>query len=184
MDEQAPLTGLIGRVQGGDAEALGPIFAAAYEDLRRMARHRLSAGALGPLLDTTALVHESFLRFAGAGQLRVEDRAHFFRYAGQVTCSVIVDVARASLAGRRGSDAAHVTLNTAIGDSVGVRDELEILRVHEALDELGALDQRLVQVVQMRYFAGLTEVEIADSLGLTERTARTYSTLASAGQPA
>lgn len=172
MDEHVPLTELIRRAQVGDADALGAVFAAAYEDLRRMARHRLSANTRGPLLDTTALVHESFLRFAGAGQLRVEDRAHFFRYAGQVMRSVIVDAARASLAERRGGNVAQVTLNTAIGDRVGVRDEREILRVHEALEELAALDQRLVQVVEMRYFAGLTEVEIAESLGLTERTVR------------
>jgi RNA polymerase sigma factor (TIGR02999 family) len=172
MDEHVPLTELIRRAQVGDSDALGAVFAAAYEDLRRMARHRLSAAARGPLLDTTALVHESFLRFAGAGQLRVEDRAHFFRYAGQVMRSVIVDAARASLAERRGGNAGHVTLNTAICDVAGVRDEREILRVHEALDELAALDPRLVQVVEMRYFAGLTDVEIAESLGLTERTVR------------
>jgi RNA polymerase sigma factor (TIGR02999 family) len=168
MPEAAPLTDLIQRAQSGDEGALKQVFDVTYQDLRRMARARISQGARGTLLDTTALVHESFLRFANAGELRVNDRAHFFRYAGHVMRSVIVDMARARLAERRGGDARHVTLNTAVAERTGQGEE-EVLRVHE---ELARHDARMVQVVELRYFAGLTESEIAQILGVTDRTVR------------
>lgn len=171
MADQRPLTDLIRLAQDGDADALRRVFDLAYEDLRRMARARLAPHARGPYIDTTGLVHESFIRFAAAGQLRLEDRLHFFRYAGQVMRSVIVDIARAAQRERRGGDAAHVTLNTAIGDSLPAGEE-EILRVHEALDEIAALDARIAQVVEMRYFAGMSELEIGAALGITDRTVR------------
>jgi RNA polymerase sigma factor (TIGR02999 family) len=171
VNTAAPLTDLIRRAQDGDDAALRLVFDTTYEDLRRMARARLSAGARGTLLDTTSLVHESFLRFANAGELRVNDRAHFFRYAGHVMRSVIVDMARARLAERRGGDAAHVTLNTALGNSLSSGEE-EIVRVHEALEELARHDARMVQVVELRYFSGLTENEVAAVLGVTDRTVR------------
>jgi RNA polymerase sigma factor (TIGR02999 family) len=116
-------------------------------------------------------VHESYLRFANAGQLRIEDRQHFLRYTSHVMRSVVVDLVRGKLAERRGGGVAHVTLNTGINDGAPAAEE-EILRVHEALAELGALNERMAQVVEMRYFAGLTETEIADALGVTERTVR------------
>ena len=115
MTPQTALTDLIHRAQEGDPNAFRQVFNTTYEDLRRMARARLSPGARGTLLDTTSLVHESYLRFANAGELRIEDRAHFFRYARHVMRSVIVDLARSRLAERRGGDAEHVTLNTALG---------------------------------------------------------------------
>jgi RNA polymerase sigma factor (TIGR02999 family) len=171
MAEDVPLTDLIQRAQAGDAAALRLVFDAAYADLRRMARGRLRQSERGTLLDTTSLVHESYLRFANAGQLRIEDRVHFFRYAGQVMRSVIVDMARARLTDRRGGDALRVTLDTAIGESVAGGED-EIVRVHEALNELGRFDARMIQVVEMRYFAGMTEAEIGAALGVTDRTVR------------
>jgi RNA polymerase sigma factor (TIGR02999 family) len=165
------LTDLIRKAQSGDAVALHGVFDATYQELRSMARRRLRANNRGTLLDTTSLVHESFLRFANAGQLRIEDRRHFLRYASQVMRSVVVDYVRERMAERRGGNAAHVTLNTQLGnrDADGAA---EILRVHEALEELKALDERMAQVVEMRYFAGMTEVEIAEALGVTDRTVR------------
>lgn len=168
-----PLTDLLQRAHEGDSAALRSVFDAAYEDLRRMAHARLRSDTRGTLLDTTALVHESFLRFARAGELKLEDRLHFFRYASHVMRSVIVDMARARHADRRGGDASHITLNTAIGEgTVEESASDEILRVHAALEDLAALDQRMSQVVEMRYFAGMTEAEIGTALGVTERTVR------------
>jgi RNA polymerase sigma factor (TIGR02999 family) len=155
----------------GDDAALKLVFDAAYGDLRRLARMRLTPGSRGALLDTTSLVHESYLRFTSANRTSIHDRRHFLRYAGHVMRSVIVDFVRESLAERRGGDALHVTLNTGIGDATAA-GEAEILNVHEALEELGKYDARLVQVVEMRYFAGMTETEIADALGVTDRTVR------------
>lgn len=171
MDTSRPLTELLRRAGEGDATALNELFAIAYEDLRRMAHHRLRASTRGSVLGTTALVHESYFRFVNAGRLRIEDRAHFFRYASQVMRSVIVDLARARASERRGGGVSPVTLNTAIGDGLG-GGEVEILRVHEALADLARLDERLATVVEMRYFAGFTEAEIAESLGINERTVR------------
>jgi RNA polymerase sigma factor (TIGR02999 family) len=168
---QAALTDLIRRANEGDEGALQRVFDAAYQDLRRLARMRLSPGARGVYLDTTALVHESYLRFAGAGQLSLQDRQHFMRYAATVMRSVIVDFVRERQAERRGGEALHVTLNTEAGDPMGGAQE-EIIRVHEALEELAQLDRRIAQVVEMRYFAGMTELEIADALGVTDRTVR------------
>jgi RNA polymerase sigma factor (TIGR02999 family) len=169
--QSTPLTDLIQRAQGGDDAALREVFDATYDDLRRLARVRLSKGGRGTVLDTTSLVHESYLRFANAGQLSIKDRQHFLRYASHVMRAVIVDLVRGKLAERRGGGAAHVTLNSEVGDVVG-EGENEILRVHEALEELGRYDARLVHVVEMRYFAGMTEAEIADALGVTDRTVR------------
>jgi len=171
MNEARPLTDLLHRAQDGDPAAFREVFDATYQDLRQLARQRLSRGGRGALLDTTALVHESFVRFANAGNLKLEDRNHFMRYASHVMRSVIVDIARAGQAQRRGGDAVHVTLNTEVGERTG-RGEDEILRVHETLEELHAVDPRLVQVVEMRYFAGMTEADIAVALGVSDRTVR------------
>lgn len=165
------LTDLIARARDGDAGAMRRLFDIAYDDLRRMARSRLGKPARGALLDTTSLVHESFIRFANSGELHINDRAHFFRYAGQVMRSVIVDIVRAAQAERRGGDVDHLTLNTALGARM-TDGSIEILKVHDALEDLAALDARLSQVVELRYFAGLTEEQTAEALGVTDRTVR------------
>jgi len=171
MEDAGSLTALIHRAAKGDAEAADELFAATYKDLRRLARARLRAGGRNTLLDTSSLVHESFLRFAGAGRLRLQDRIHFMRWAGRVMRSVIVDFARRRQAERRGGGGNHITLTTGIGGSTA-DGALEILRVHEALDAMAALDARMAQVVELRYFGGMTEAEIAEALGVTDRTVR------------
>jgi RNA polymerase sigma factor (TIGR02999 family) len=151
--------------------ALKLVFDATYHDLRNMARARLTRVKRGPWLDTTALVHESYLRFADAGRLSIEDRKHFMGYASHVMRSVIVDFAREAQTARRGGLSLHVTLDP---ESAGTNTDAsaEILSVHEALDELATYDPRLVQVVEMRYFAGMSEAEIADALDVNARTVR------------
>jgi RNA polymerase sigma factor (TIGR02999 family) len=155
----------------GHAGSVDALFAAAYQELRRLARSRLRGGGRNAVLDTTSLVHESYLRLARAGRLAVEDRTHFLRYASCAMRSVIVDLVRQSQAGRRGGAADHVTLTTraGAGETAGAR---QILRVHDAIGELARHDARMAQVVEMRYFGGLTEQEIADALEVTDRTVR------------
>jgi RNA polymerase sigma factor (TIGR02999 family) len=173
MNEPVPLTQLIHRAQHGDREAVDALYAATYPDLRRLARSRLRAGRRHTLLDTGSLVHESYLRFAAARHLSFEDRVHFMRWAVQVMRSVIVDFARRRLAERRGGGAARVTLDVEhVMASAGATGEAEILGVHQALDRIAALDPRMTQVVEMRYFGGMTEPEIAQALSVTERTVR------------
>jgi RNA polymerase sigma factor (TIGR02999 family) len=164
------LTELLGRVHSGDAEARNALFAAAYAELHRLARSRLRDGGRNTLLDTTGLVHESFLRFVSGGALRADDRRAFFAYASQVMRSVIVNSARDRIAQKRGGgDLRPLTLSTQLADQAAT-DEETILRVHEALDALEQADSRLAQVAQMRYFGGYSEQEIAETLGISDRT--------------
>jgi RNA polymerase sigma factor (TIGR02999 family) len=153
---------------GADANSM---FSAHYRDLRRLAHARLRDGRRDALLDTTALVHESYLRLSQATGLRFPARARFLVYAGRVMRSLIVDYARKRQTERRGGDLAQITLTTQIvGASFSA--EQEIVRVHEALEQLEQVDERMARVVEMRYFAGLTEVEIAAALDVTDRTVR------------
>ena len=157
--------------RGGDRGAVDQLFDALYPDLRRIAHARLAPHRRNGLLDTTALVHECYVKFASLQRLGVEDRAHFLAYSARVMRSIIVDMARASQAERRGGGQEHVTLNTANGADVR-QPEDEIVDVDAALADLARLDPRLASVVEMRYFGGLSEVEIGQALGLTDRTVR------------
>jgi RNA polymerase sigma factor (TIGR02999 family) len=147
------------------------LFPVLYAELRRLARSRLAAGGRNVLLDTTALVHESFLRLQGAGKVRMEDRDQFLAYAATTMRSVVIDFVRRRKSEKRGGDVEHITLDTAMGEVLGASDG-EILDVHEALESLAKVDARLVQVVEMRYFAGLTDEEIAAALKISDRTVR------------
>jgi len=165
------LTLLFAQAGNGDAQALDRIFTLLYDDLALMARARLRRGERMTLADTGALVHESWLRLQRAGGLQFENRGHFLAHAARVMRSVITDIARKSLAERRGGDQVFVTLDTAVGESVAASDP-GVLDVAQAVDELARLEPRLAQVVEMRWFAGLSEADIASALGLTERTVR------------
>ncbi len=152
-------------------ESVRALFPALYHELRRLARSRLAGGGRHTLLDTSALVHEAFLRMQRDGGVNVNDREHFMAYAATTMRSIIIDFVRRRSAERRGGDAEHVTLDTRAAGTLGGSDE-EILAVHEALQILAQVDQRLVRVVEMRYFAGLTDAEIGAALGVTDRTVR------------
>ncbi len=163
------LTDLLGRVQGGDAEARDALFAAAYAELHRLAQARLRHGGRSALLDTTGLVHESYLRFARAGELRAEDRRAFFAYASQVMRSVILNGVRERIALKRGGNRQSSEASSALASDLS-GNEQTVLDVHEALKDLEKADLRLAQVAEMRYFGGYSEKEIAETLEITERT--------------
>jgi RNA polymerase sigma factor (TIGR02999 family) len=167
----AELTALLLRASAGDKAAREQLFAAAYADLHAQARARLRAGGRNTLLDTTSLVHESFLRFEQAGKFDSADRGHFFAYAASVMRSVIVDFARARNAQRRGGGLERVKLDTDLGDQLAAEED-QVVHVHQALKRLEQADERLAKVVEMRYFAGMSEAEIGAALGVTERTVR------------
>ncbi len=167
-----PVTLLLQQLAQGDRAALDQLYAALYPELKRVARARLhSGGRADGSLHTTTLVHETFLRLVAAQELRLEDRRHFFAYAARTMRSVIVDEARAWLAERRGGGAAHVTLSSADDEGICAGSD-EPLAVHEALTRLATLEPELAEVVEMRYFGGYTEDEIAELLQLSERTVR------------
>ena len=146
-------------------------FAASYAELRQLARARLRGGGRDVVLDTTALVHESFLRLAQREGVAFPDRARFLGYASKVMRSVIVDLVRQRGNERHGGELARVTLTTDLLDGAVAAEE-HILRVHEALEELQQVDVRMAQVVEMRFFAGLSDLEIAAALQVTDRTVR------------
>jgi len=165
MDEH-DVDALIARVNAGEPGAQDALFATAYPALRELARTRLrdSGGHAGGL-QTTQLVHESYLRLARSQRLQAESRREFFAYAARVMREFIVDTLR------RPRDGEPLTLDTRIEDELQ-GGSAEVLKVHEALAALQAAEPRLAQVVEMRYFGGYTEVEIGETLGLTERTVR------------
>jgi RNA polymerase sigma factor (TIGR02999 family) len=163
------LTQLFDAVNSGDRGAVDRLMAVMYQELRQLAHRRLNASPRGNTLETTGLVHESYLRFLNAGRLRINDRTHFMAYASRVMRSIIIDLARSRGAERHGGGMLQVTLNTQVADEACTSDE-HLIRINEVLEELSKSEPRLVQVVEMRYFGGLNESEIAEMLGLTERT--------------
>jgi RNA polymerase sigma factor (TIGR02999 family) len=163
------ITELIRALNAGDADSLDRLFHLLYADLRQVAHSRLRRSEGPAPLDTTALVNESYLRFVQLRELRVEDRGHFLSYAARVMRSVVVDMVRESRADRRGGGVTPVTLDTSLAGAQ-VAGEEEILAVHSALDELAVIDQRLAQIVEMRYYVGLEMSEIAEVLGVGKRT--------------
>lgn len=162
---------LVRRVNAGESGVQDELFSAAYGELSQLARARLRHGGRSTCLDTGALVHESCLRLLTGGQLRAASRRAFFAYASRVMRSVIIDAVREHQSQRRGGAHEHLTLDTRILEGLP-HGEDEVLRVHEALDVLAQAEPRLAKVVEMRYFAGCTEVEIAEALLITERTVR------------
>jgi RNA polymerase sigma factor (TIGR02999 family) len=165
------LTELLGRLQAGDTAARDALFAAAYGELHRLAHARLRDGGRDAVMDTTCLVHESYLRFVRAGELRAEDRRAFFAYASHVMRSVILNSVRERIAQKRGGDRPPLALFTGVGADLPDAEET-VLAVHEALEALERVDPRSAQVAQMRYFGGYSEQEIAETLQVTERTVR------------
>jgi RNA polymerase sigma factor (TIGR02999 family) len=159
----------MGSAEGG-SEATQELFSILYHDLRRLAHARLQRNEPITLLDTTSLVHETFLRVLKSGQIEAASRPSFLAYAAQVMRSVIVDFVRQRHAERRGGDNPRVPLDSAA--EVVPSEEMEVLRVSEALDELAKVDERLMRVVEMRYFGGFTEEDIALALGVNQRTVR------------
>jgi RNA polymerase sigma factor (TIGR02999 family) len=157
-------------MEGRGSEAAGEIFSLLYSDLRRLAHARLRRNEPITLLDTTSLVHETFLRILKSGRIEAPARPRFLAYAAQVMRSIIVDFVRQRHAERRGGDDIRVPLEDAAG--LVPSAEEEILRVNEALDELAKAEPRLVKIVEMRYFGGFTEEDIALALGVNERTVR------------
>jgi RNA polymerase sigma factor (TIGR02999 family) len=168
-----PITRLLQLAAAGDRAALDQVYASLYPELKRVARARLRHQGRGDSLGTTTLLHESFLRLVNTSELRLVDRRHFFAYAARTMRNIIIDSAREHLAERRGGGAAHETLG---GDAaLQVADtstSSELIRVSEALLELEKVDPELAELVDMRYFGGYTESEIAELQEVTERTIR------------
>jgi RNA polymerase sigma factor (TIGR02999 family) len=139
----------------GDSAALDQLFDVLYEDLRRLAHSRLCRSGEATLLETSALVHETYLRLFRSGQLPAADRHQFMAYAARVMRSIVVDFVRRRSADRRGGGAEHLNLESEALSVIDPREN-EIIGMHEALVALEQIDDRLAEIVEMRYFGGLT----------------------------
>ncbi len=165
MPKLPEITVLLEAYAGGDQHAFGQAVALVYPELRRVARGQRRAVSGSPTLDTTAIVHEAYLKLLGSAQNDWRNRGHFLAVAATAMRQVAVDYARAHRRTKRGGDRVRVELDEA--QAAERRQMDEILAVHDALEHLAAEDPRLVQVVECRYFAGMTEPETATALDLS-----------------
>jgi RNA polymerase sigma factor (TIGR02999 family) len=168
VDPHAPVTQLLARARAGDAQALGEAYSAVYDELKRAARSQLRR--MRDAFETTALVHEAYLKLAGGAQLAAVDRNHLLALSARAMRQVLVDDARARNADKRGGGIDALTLTTRI--DAGERAVVEVLALDELLAALHTLDERAAQIVELRYFGGYSEVEIAEMLGISDRTLR------------
>jgi RNA polymerase sigma factor (TIGR02999 family) len=164
------ITALLAAVGGGDRAAVDRLFAHVYEELRRLARRQLAAGGAGPTLDTTALVHEAYLRLSHDARWTVEDRRHFFALAARAMRHVIVDHARRRRRQKRGGGALAVDLDAA--ELAAPERAEELIALDASLARLEAAEAELAQLVEWRFFAGLSVEEIAELLGVSDRTVK------------
>ena len=164
------ITAALEKLDLNDPEQAGALLTLVYEELRTLARRQMRGEREGHTLGPTALVHEAYLRLVGGGPIAVEGRAHFFRLASRAMRQVLVDSARRRDAERRGGDQHPVTLDEAIIADGGASG-YDVLGLHEALERLTAMDPALGQLVEMRFFTGLTLDEAADMLGVSRRKA-------------
>jgi RNA polymerase sigma factor (TIGR02999 family) len=164
------LTMLLARVGEGDARARDRFFDAVYVELKRLAGGHLRRQGTLTNLDSTSLVHEAFLRFVQRGNIELGNRRIFFGYASQVMRSVIIDYVRERAAKKRGGGVVFQTLVTGYAGDEFAFDEIEPL--HEALKDLQRIDQRLHDVVEMRYFGGLSIEEVAEVMGVSSVTVK------------
>jgi RNA polymerase sigma factor (TIGR02999 family) len=168
MDASTPSTDVLAELRSGGRESLDRLLPLVYQELRAMAHRHLGGGGRGGTLQTTALVHEAYLKLVDQSRAEWSDRAHFLALASVAMRHVLVDRARGRLALKRGGEFRRITLDE---HEIAVDDQPEaLMQLDEAMQRLGELDPRLVRVVECRFFGGLTEEEIAAALGLTVRT--------------
>lgn len=162
------LTGLLARWGHGDRGALGELMPAVYGHLRRQAASAMRGERPDHTLQATALVHEAFLRLAGAKPIVWRDRRHFFAVAASMMRRILVDHARGLRAERRGGDRCRVPL--ADLDGVGEPPRIDLLALDEVLHDLARVDARKARVIELRFFGGLSVAETAELLSVSKPT--------------
>ena len=153
-----------------DRRAAEELFSLLYKDVKRLAHRELRRVRAGETLQTTALIHEAYLKLLRSPQFN--DRAHFLRSAALAMRHILVNHARDRIAAKRGGGVQMETLDEELAGGVPADEDHSVVEIHEALDRLAILDERLARVVECRFFAGYTEQDTAAALGMTERTVR------------
>jgi len=176
MSAVPEITVFLDSVTRGDAGASERLLPLVYDELRRLAAHKMAGESHGHTLQATALVHEAWMRLAGSDHQSWQNRAHFFAAAAEAMRRILVEHARRKQSLKRGSGAEHVELNESMLVLTAPPDEL--LAVHEALDKLALRDSAAAELVKLRYFIGMTMEEAAAVLSLSKRTAENLWTYA------
>ena len=161
-------TRVLVHVQQGKEKAADELLPLVYQELRKLAAHKMAGEAPGQTLQPTALVHEAWLRLVGDANPRFDGRAHFFAAAAEAMRRILIDHARRKRALRHGGGQARVDIQE-VEIVAAARDD-ELLAVHEAVDQLAAEDVGLAELVKLRFFVGLTNKEAAEVLGVSEPT--------------
>ncbi len=164
----SPVTQLLAEMRQGDEGATARLYSVLYPEIKRLARSRLYAAGGVTSLNTTALVNEGFLRMAEREGMAGESRAQFFAYVGKVLRSVVLDHLRSEGAEKRGGDHVHVTLSQAESIAGSGRDDWFLL--DHALEKLKDIDAGLYELVELRYFVGMTVADIAALRNVSTRT--------------
>ena len=166
------VTRILHSVESGDAKAADRLLPLVYDELRKLAAHKMVNESSGHTLQPTALVHEAWLRLVGSEQRTWQNRVHFFGAAAEAMRRILIDRARRTRALRHGGgqkrlDVENVEIASATADD-------QLLAVNEALDKLAARDKQKAELVKLRYFIGMTIEEAAQILGVSEPTAKRY----------
>jgi len=173
-DRDKDITLILSSARGGNTEAVAEVFERVYSEIRRIAQGEIRRMGPGMTMNTTAVVHEAYLKLVSARGIAWEDRAHFYAVAATAMRQILIDYARKRSAGKRGGGARILSLDD-MESSDGIRvnpGHESLLALDSALSRLATLDERLSRVVELRFFAGLSVQETAETLGVTDRTVK------------
>ena len=170
-EPSSPVTALLVRWRDGDKEALESLMPLVYDELRRLARHYLQRERSDHTLQSTALVHEAYMRLAGENAPQWQNRAHFFGIAARVMRQILVEYARAHSAAKRGGvGACKITLDESL--ELAQRTDIDVVALDSALDRLSELDPQQSRIVELRFFTGLTIEDTSEVMGLSPATVK------------
>jgi RNA polymerase sigma factor (TIGR02999 family) len=172
------VTSILDAIQQGDPKAAEELLPHVYDELRRLAARKMAAEAAGHTLQPTALVHEAWIRLVGDERPPWANRAHFFSAAAEAMRRILIENARRKQALKRGAGAQRLDLDAV--DIAAHADGETLLLVNDALDKLAAEDPQSAELVKLRFFAGLTTEEAAQTLGISARSVKRYWTFARA----
>lgn len=165
-----PVTKLLVRWREGDRHALEELMPLVYDELRRLARHYLRQERSDHTLQSTALVHEAYLRLAGGNAPNWQNRAHFFGVAAHIMRQILVEHARGRDAAKRGGNVCKIVLDDAV--DLSWRIDVDVVALDRALDELSELDAQQGRIVELRFFGGLTIEDTSEVLGISPATVK------------
>ncbi len=169
MNEKSDITLLLQRINEDGSEQLEHLIPLVYQQLKAIASNQMQKERPDHTLNPTALVHEAYLKLVDQNNVSWQNRAHFFAISAQAMRRILINHARSKMAAKRGGDQVKVTFDEQAPQSAGLNSE-ELLNLNRALEKLAALDEKQAKIVEMRYFGGLTNSEIAEVLKISEPT--------------